>query len=372
MNYVLLCVSLAAHSILHAASDVQKQVVNTAWWPPGTEKKEESVGIISHGFVFMTGMMELNATFNATAQAELSDIRDIAKAGGSSLENLVDCLVNAPSGSAAKVRAAFLAALPDNVQPALTVVELNGEYGSYFPVSATCVASLPPTGAEYPRKELHVQGARGVAAGGLLHIETLGNISESLGAMGTLIRTAGGRGLADLADCTAFVRDIEDARMVRQAIHETCEGAPPVLTLVRAGLEDAHSTVALRCVASVPAGPGMHEKLERRYDTVETGRFAFVSGQYARASNATDAFASLGAQLAHVGLNLSDVVNCLFFMKNASKVDDLFSGFYEVFNKEHPPPPARNELEAASDCSNCTVVAKCIAAFPAVKVGVMI
>ena len=71
------------------------QVVSTPWWPPGTEKTaaalplpgmicvcgrgggarflwsnpaivasaQESVGIISHGFAFMTAMMEVNDTW---------------------------------------------------------------------------------------------------------------------------------------------------------------------------------------------------------------------------------------------------------------------------------------------------------------------
>jgi hypothetical protein len=30
-------------------AEVIKKVINTAWWPPGTEKKEESVGIVSRG-----------------------------------------------------------------------------------------------------------------------------------------------------------------------------------------------------------------------------------------------------------------------------------------------------------------------------------
>lgn len=38
--------------------DDVKRLVHTAWWPPGNDKWEEAVGIVSRGVVFMTGMME--------------------------------------------------------------------------------------------------------------------------------------------------------------------------------------------------------------------------------------------------------------------------------------------------------------------------
>ena len=167
MSLLRLSLFLLPHCLVTILADVQKKVVNTPWWPPGTEKTAESVGIVSHGFVYMTAMMELNATLHTTMLQEIHDVQDIARAGGSDISSLVDCLVNAPKGGAAKVRRAFMAALPGGVRPALTVVELNGEYGSFFPTSVACVAALPHSRHEYPRKELKVPGAFGVSAHGM-------------------------------------------------------------------------------------------------------------------------------------------------------------------------------------------------------------
>jgi hypothetical protein len=79
--------------------EVIKKVINTAWWPPGTEKKEESVGIVSRGgrllhhgsallsntlrlfgfpliiVVLMTGMMEFNTTTRLQIIQEIEDVR---------------------------------------------------------------------------------------------------------------------------------------------------------------------------------------------------------------------------------------------------------------------------------------------------------
>ena len=49
-----------------AAAAPQKRVLYTSWWPPGTEEKSESVGIVSGDLVFTTGMMENNFTDNQT------------------------------------------------------------------------------------------------------------------------------------------------------------------------------------------------------------------------------------------------------------------------------------------------------------------
>ena len=89
---------LLPHAALGSApTPVVKRVINTAWWPPGTEKTEESVGIVSRGLLFTTGMMETNGdpgpwnptngTLNLTAQiaAALHDIGDIARAANSSV-----------------------------------------------------------------------------------------------------------------------------------------------------------------------------------------------------------------------------------------------------------------------------------------------
>ncbi|CAE7263996.1 unnamed protein product, partial [Symbiodinium necroappetens] len=125
---VLACLWLLA---IGAGGDTVKKVVSTPWWPPGTEKTAESVGIISHGFVFMTAMMELNETLQKTAVQEILDVHDIAVAAGANLSDLVDCYVNVPSGRGPVVREALLSAMPISIQqhpPAFTVVEMPGEY----------------------------------------------------------------------------------------------------------------------------------------------------------------------------------------------------------------------------------------------------
>eukprot|EP00929_Paragymnodinium_shiwhaense_P101160 TRINITY_DN64022_c0_g1_i1.p1 TRINITY_DN64022_c0_g1~~TRINITY_DN64022_c0_g1_i1.p1 ORF type:complete len:376 (-),score=70.07 TRINITY_DN64022_c0_g1_i1:185-1312(-) len=354
---------IAALRTVAGWSDVQKKVVNTAWWPAGTEKKAESVGILSHGFVFMTGMMEMNATLQKTLIAEVSDVRDIARAGGADLTGLVDCLLNAPAGNATLVRKAFLAALPTGVRPALTVVEVDGEYGSYFPVSASCIAAIPEAPGSYARRQLRVPGAYGVAANGLLHMEAVGRPDESIAAMDDLGRLAALDQQHQLLDCTVFVRDKNDGAFVRRSflVHFGQEHMPS-LTVIIAG--PAHPGMAqYRCVAAIPdKSPQGAER-----NTVQS-KFAFLPGQCAQQTNATDGFEAMGHRLAPLGLKLTDVVNCVFYLQNSSNVFDLFAGFADVFNVRHPPPPSRDELEASSDIGGCAVTAKCIAALPVSQV----
>merc|ERR1711879_922427 len=95
-------------------------------------------------------------------------------------------------------------------------------------------------------------------------------------------------------------------------------------------------------------------------------QFVYTSGQSGMHSNGTDALRSTERILHSFGIDLSSVVSCLFFVRDNSKIWDLFSGFYHVFNEENPPPPTRNELQAVSECENCAVTAKCVAALPTV------
>uniref|UniRef100_A0A7S0AHZ2 Uncharacterized protein n=1 Tax=Pyrodinium bahamense TaxID=73915 RepID=A0A7S0AHZ2_9DINO len=266
-----------------------------------------------------------------------------------------------------------MAVLPAGSMPALTVVELPGEY-SFFPTSISCLAALPEPGGSLPRR-LRRSGTYGVAARGLLHMQgTIGGfigrgarheMKNALAAIAGLIRAAGGAGLADLLDCTAFVRSLDDVAAVRSALAEAAPAAP-AFTLVRAGLEDPRQSVLLRCVAALPAAPGVPAKV--RHVSTDAGRvvttdsFVFASGSLGFAANGTDAFGGLERMLAAASANLGDVVNCLFFIKEQTKVFDLFAGFQEVFNQEHPPPPTRTEFAAVSECAGCSVVAKCIAA----------
>ena len=36
----------------------------------------------------------------------------------------------------------------------------------------------------------------------------------------------------------------------------------------------------------------------------------------------------------------------VFFLRDGSTMQDFFGGFYQAFNKEHPPPPARTPAPA--------------------------
>ena len=78
-----------------------KVVINTPWWPPGTENTSESVGILSYGDVYCTGMMENN---NSTLSSELSDVTDILVGANVTEKELVQCLINAPKNRSSEVK----------------------------------------------------------------------------------------------------------------------------------------------------------------------------------------------------------------------------------------------------------------------------
>lgn len=361
------------------AADVAKRVIHTSWWPPGSEKTAESVGIVSYDFVYMTAMMEFNSTLGAEAQAEISDVSDIAHAGGVDVEMIVDCLINAPLGKAKAARRAFIRALSKQVnssswKPAMTVVEMPGEYpGGWFKASATCIAALPPAKDIYPRQQWSLDHAFGVSAQGLLHIEATGasrgttknQTAEALRSIDKLVRAAGGRGAQDAVDCLAFIQDIKDARSVRAAMGVLKQA--PALTIVQAGLENPRQKVALRCVATVPKGPKATPVITEGPGGAKlaNNQFVYVEGQFGTlASNGTDALKGLDVVLRSTGTDLSKVVNCLFFLTDNNLVYNLFNGFQRVFNQDNPPPPTRGEFQGLSECSKCFVVAKCIAALP--------
>ena len=78
-----------------------KVVINTPWWPPGTENTSESVGILSYGDVYCTGMMENN---NSTLTSELSDVTDILLGANVTTQELVQCLINAPKNRSSEIK----------------------------------------------------------------------------------------------------------------------------------------------------------------------------------------------------------------------------------------------------------------------------
>lgn len=116
------------------------QVVNTPWWPPGTEDRAESVGLISRGRVFMTAMMASNASSDLTFENELSDVKDIAIAAGTNLSGLVRCLVNAKVNQSDSLRSLVEKALEPYGRPAVSVIEAAGEYYGTFDFSLECQA----------------------------------------------------------------------------------------------------------------------------------------------------------------------------------------------------------------------------------------
>merc|ERR1712203_1094630 len=93
----------------------------------------------------------------------------------------------------------------------------------------------------------------------------------------------------------------------------------------------------------------------------------YSSGQYGTlAKNGTDALLGLEPVLHKAGSDLSKMVNCMFFLKDTNQVYNLFSGFFQVFNANNPPPPTRGEYTGPLQCDDCFVSAKCIAAIPKV------
>mmetsp|Transcript_26885 Transcript_26885/g.55801 ORF Transcript_26885/g.55801 Transcript_26885/m.55801 type:complete len:387 (-) Transcript_26885:32-1192(-) len=361
LGLVLVWQASAAHS-----GDIIKKVVHTPWWPAGSEKTAESAGIISHGLVYMTAMMEVNETLQKTALQETWDVRDIALAAGANLSDLVDCFVNAPRGHADAVKAALMSAFPAEVQaspPAFTVVEMPGEYQFVYN-SIMCVANIPDGGSK--RRTVRKNGLYGVSARGLTFYEGAeapGTISgayeETRNIVNRMLRSS------VLVDCTAYLASIQDAQAVRKAIVEVTgmKGfIQPSLTIVQAtGL--ANRSLRLRCTAAED------DSRLRSVDTTDgkvvlTDSFAFASAQLDRNSTGVNALESLGKLFKYANVTLNDTISCSFFVKDQQKMLDLFGGFYEIFNKENPPPPTRGEYEAITECAECQVAAKCIAARP--------
>lgn len=355
-------VSAAAQS-----RDIIKKVVHTPWWPAGSEKTAESVGIISHGLVYMTAMMEVNETLQKTALQETWDVRDIALAAGANLSDLVDCFVNAPKGHSDAVKAALMSAFPAEVQaspPAFTVVEMPGEYQFVYN-SIMCVANIPDGGSK--RRAVRKNGLYGVSARGLTFYEgaeapsTISGAYEETRNIVNRMLSSGSRSV--LVDCTAYLASIRDAQAVRKAIIEVTgmKGfIQPSLTIVQAG-GLANRSLRLRCTAAVD------DSRLRSVDTTDgkvvlTDSFAFASAQLDRNSTGVNALESLRKVFKYANLTLNDTISCSFFVKDQQKMFDLFGGFYEIFNKENPPPPTRGEYEAITECADCQVAAKCIAA----------
>ena len=380
----------------------EKIVLNTPWWPPGTERKAESVGIKTSDLIFCTGMMEQNKTTWRPSDviAEIHDVSDIVKAGNATLKHLVACLVNVPAhhGNATAAALAFRKGLreaggnPDQV--ALMTVPMEGEYGSWFGTSTSCVATTHAAETKHTARAVSASGAATavvVAAGNLAHVaaeSTSVDVATDLldGAVAPALRGAGvAAGTTALLECTAFVRDADDARAVRDALqgHSPASPAPAGgIVLNPARLfpppHTAPARVRLRCTATpLTRRTRPRWRYHMRHTSVRSfrgGRAGLRFRDRRGAANASDAFARLGELLELAGSSLSLAANCRFFLRDGTAMKALFGGFFAAFNRDHPPPPARTEYAgvASDTCAEeeddgtgvarapgCAVVVKC-------------
>ncbi|CAE7616211.1 unnamed protein product [Symbiodinium microadriaticum] len=323
----------------------------------------------------MTAMMELNETLQKTAVQEILDVHDIAVAAGANLSDLVDCYVNVPSGRGPVVREALLSAMPISIQqhpPAFTVVEMPGEY-KFVPNSIMCTAALANTTSEGQRRTWKHDGLYGVSAEGMLFLEGASasqkcprdpfletkDVLTRIHQLGHMASDA-----IDLVDCTAYLADIKDAAAVRRAITDFYAAAAirPATTLVQAGGLPDGKSVLLRCTGTM-SDPAFARMPPVSIDGATiTDRFVFTSALLGRNSSGSDAFDGLQRVLKTADVSLKEVVTCSFYVKDQAHMFDLFAGFYEAFNKENPPPPTRGEYQADTECDDCLVAMKCVAA----------
>ena len=365
MIAALLALVAAAVALPAAEIDrADKWFVTTSWWPAGTERVAESVGIVSRGMLWASGMMETNATDVAEAAMELSDVNDIAHAANISAsttsntsalrEGLVSCLVNARPSHLASVRAAWRAQLGDGV--ALSVVEMSGEYAW----ANSCVAVQPGGPPKVVRAA--ADGANGATAtvvvGGALprrlaHVAAEGPSAADVLGVASQALVESGSTLADLLECTAFAQNDSTAASVRTALAAQAP-VPPALTLLSGQFG---IPLVLRCVASANTNstkeavrnvPGAYAVRSAPASPLAGPGLVMASALEARHANATDAMDTLAAVLAAAGSRMRLVLNCQFFVPSLAGIKPLFAGFFDRFNVKAYPPPSRTEFVAAA------------------------
>ena len=363
---------------LVALASIDKEVVHTPWWPPGSEATAESVGIVSRGRIFMTAMMELKETDEKAVDAELSDVADISIAAGTNLSGLVSCLVNAPANQSARIRGLFTSSTTWPQHIALTVVEMVGEYSGTFPFQLQCTGVQP---ALHPIRVLaHGTRSRAVEAGGIAELSVRApSVSAALTAIKELVNGE----LDALLSCTAFVRSgaegATDAAELHDALRVTT--VPVALTMLHAPTEDdedesSGALLSLACtalaerpasgeVSGVSAPGGGYAVVDRKHGLI------FTSGLRIADANSTGAFGNLGALLDAAGSDLELLLACRFYLgvlPAAGYPAQLFAGFQRTFCEAHPPPPTRAEYVApgvghSSDHAS-GLIAQCTAALP--------
>lgn len=381
---MLLLVFALCAAAASEAPGLEKIVVHTPWWPPGSEANAESIGVISGGRVFMTAIMEGAewSTVEAAFEAELSDVSDIALAAGmaTNLSGMVSCLVNAQTGKGARVRE-VLEASPDWVVPALTVAEMIGEYGGRFKFTLQCLGVTPDL---QPTRTLqHGNRSRAVVAAGLMEIAVRAKTATEAVQEAALLATrcAGEEdGLALLLSCSAYVRlgvaGATDAAELQALLSAT--PVPPALTIVHAPTSDDAAeapllSLACTALASRPAAQaktGVHGP-DHSYAVISKQHgLVYASGIPVADANATGSFDSLGALLHLAGTDLSRVLSCRYYMSAVPAEGypaALFAGFQRTFCVDNPPPPTRAEYVAVAPGApeGTTLVSQCTAALPA-------
>jgi len=397
---------LGAQAIPPTRSVVAKKVLSTPWWPPGTEKTLESIGILSRGVMFVTAEMAVNRTWRHEMKAELDDVADVLFAANATTEDLVECFVNVPAGQRQAVERAIIHSLNATFTPALTIVEMPGEFPG-LPTSMACTAVQGGPDKSVKRKAVTAVKATpwGYNPGfawlsGSAHTCSTG--IQDLGAeIGDVVRELGGAGAEDLVDCLAFVDSLGDAGAVRKWYSKATLGA---LTVVQTNpgqtsfssswnttssaptKPTSTSSCTLRCVAALNSSRALASGKRgrriivdedfavdddagksdggRKVQAVSVGGFVFVSGVHARNTNATDAIDKVKSTLVSASSRGNLTLNCMFFAKEQDSIQSIFVGFRKGFNADAPPPPSRGEYTAPSECSMCPSVVKCVAAMP--------
>jgi hypothetical protein len=376
---VVFTTAVPQYAMSSSISSPAKQVINTPWWPAGTEKTEESVGILSRGRIFLTGMMEHNSTDAQTLEQEIFDVRDIMVGGSSDLKGLLSCLVNVPTGKLSyyqdMIEASFQKQGIDDV--VMNYIEMIGEYGGYFKASMSCVGSqhslLPKYYIEYENLAEAVifkmnNASNDVVSEGDMYLHVKGNTSDAVfTAINNLTNKL--RGVPSfhndtdiiLRDCHGFVLD-EERKVGLQNKLQTLKIQPSSTIIVVKNMSS--SNASLTCFAQLSSKNLSHQSHSSNLvNYVKTEDLIFVDGIYASQNSGIDGMEKLGLVLKDAGSSLREVVNCLFYVKNSTNMDKLFEGFSFIFNLANPPPPSRSEFGVDLP-SPYEVLMKCIAAVP--------
>lgn len=338
-----------------------KEVTYTSWWPPGTEKTEESVGILSSGHLFMTGMMETNMTLESASRQEMYDVRDIAQGANMSLaSNVVSCLVNSNpkyNHTLSDIEKSFGNVFPGDVD--FTVLAAAGEW-SYFNTSISCLAV---------RKKSKVFSTNFSFASGSIATARGEKVPQVVSRLQSALSMVNEKLM--VLDCTAFVqREMLPENIfsdLSQHLSFRGFGKPkwrPTLTVVVLNATQL-SPLSLRCSVGIGGPVGQHSSNSPNYAVVDkTSGFLYVDGISGVMGNATDAFLRYNDVLEASGTTMNQTLNCHFYVSDSNDMTKLFQGFYVAFNLNAYPPPSRTEFVGQSLCEDCKVLVKCIALVP--------